>query len=363
MLQSATSMWKYCGLGGITLATLLLFGACSDSNVPSGPNPPAASSPPVEKLELVGLRLSAPEFHENGRFGLGLLATDKNDSAILSTSVTVGVNFDDSQFVASMAPTEAFEIVPKSLKPVVAAILLDNSGSMATSDPSEERGTAAKVFWESLLPENSQNVVGLFDFVDCGKFHTLQNFTRDNTLLNDGVGLISAIGGTPLYAATESTLNALNTNYSDVENERVLLVLTDGQPTCYGAENATVDLANSYGIPIYTVGLGPASDLSANSNATAVTLTQNLSLRTRGVYAAATQADALTPIFKSIARASSRGQLIAFFNITPVPAAGTVVKGTATFTSGSQTRSVAFSFVAPVAIPVSPSSSFEESDF
>jgi len=349
--------------GILLLALSVVVGACSDSKEVTGPTDVPERLPAVNNLEFVGLRLDIAEFQEKGRFGLGLLATDKNDKAILSTNVTVNVKFDDSGFATTTSQAKAFKVVPESEKPVAAAILLDNSGSMNDSDPTKERGAAAEVFWEALLPDNDKNVVGLFDFVGCGAFRTLQSFTSDVTLLEKGVGFITASGGTPLYAATESTLKALDVAYDSVDNERVLLVLTDGQPTCYGNENSAVSLASDYGIPIYTVGLGPASDLSSTKDLTAVSLARNLAQRTQGVYAAASDVTALKPIFESIGRVSSRGQLIAFFDIKPVPVGGTIVAGVATFISGGQQREVTFSFVAPGSSPVSPSLRFEGSDF
>ncbi len=79
-----------------------------------------------------------------------------------------------------------------------------------------------------------------------------------------------------------------------------------------------------------------------------VVAARNLATRTGGVYAAATDPGALTPIFEIMAEIATRGQVIVIFKLAgDVPPSGTLVEGYIVVSSGGGTETVAFAFTAP----------------
>ncbi len=322
--------------------------ACSDS---SGP-----SQPPIQTLAVSGVQLNAATFRANGQFGLGLLATSTSGDAILSPGVGVSAAVTAISVGNPSASTIA-RVGTNATNPqngaTQATILMDNSGSMSSTDPGRLRAAAAKLFWEAVLPVRTTNRVAFLDFgagATPGLVATriLVPFTTSAARLDSALVRVAAGGGTPLYESLLATARWVDTSTSGSSDNRVMLLLSDGQPNSRANRDSAIATAARANIIVHTVGLGPASDLATTGRDTvAIGAIREIADRTGGVYAAATDASALGPIFANIARASSRGQLVTTFAISPVPASGTRVSGTVTVTSGGTSQTATWTFVAP----------------
>ncbi|MCC7052481.1 MAG: VWA domain-containing protein [Gemmatimonadaceae bacterium] len=331
------------------LAAALLAGGCSDR-----PTAPDGGLPPITSLSVSGVRVNSADFRTNGTFRLGLIATAADSVPILNTGVSVAVALtslssgDPAAFAVTRDNTTVSQPGSADMR---AAILLDDSGSMSSNDPTEFRSSAAELFWAAVLPVRAGNQVALLDFgagatAPFTNSRLLQAFTADASLLATKLSAIGAFGGTPLYESLLETVDWMTTNTTASQN-RVILLLTDGSPNSTTSRDAAIQAAVDASITVHTVGLGPASDQSPSVSTAALTAVREIADRTGGVYSAATTAPALEPIFAALARATSRGQLISTFRITPVPASGTRVSGTVTVGSGGTTGVASFSFVAP----------------
>jgi Ca-activated chloride channel homolog len=329
-------------------AAAMALAACSDS---SGP-----AQLPIQTLSVSGVQLNGATFRTNGRFGLGLIATSNGGDAILDrsvgitaavTSISVG-NASASTITAvntdAAAPTSGA---------TQAAILMDNSGSMSGTDPNRLRAAAAKLFWEAVLPVRATNRVAFLDFgttptTGFGSTRLLVPFTTSAARLDSALARVTASGGTPLYESLRETARWVDTSNAGSNDNRVMLLLSDGQPNSRTNRDSAIAQATRANITVHTVGLGPASDLATTGRDTvAIGAIREIADRTGGVYAAATDASALGPIFSNIARATSRGQLVTTFAISPIPAPGTRVSGTVTVTSGGTSQTATWTFIAP----------------
>jgi len=324
-----------------------LLAACSDSTSPG--------TPPIQSLAVSGVRVRAATFASTGQFGLGLLATSDGGNAILSTGVRVSAQVT-SLSVGSPAASAVSTVRTEADNPengaTQAAVLMDNSGSMSGNDPSRLRSAAAKLFWDAVLPVRSTNRVAFLDF-GAGSSPGLLNtrllvpFTSSAARLDSALARVIASGGTPLYESLRETARFMDSTTASGDN-RVMLLLSDGVPNSRVSRDSALAIATRANITVHTVGLGPASDLATSGRDTAaIGAIREIADRTGGVYAAATDAASLGPIFTNIARASSRGQLISTFAISPIPAPGTRVSGTVTVTSGGVSQTATWTFVAP----------------
>ena len=142
------------------------------------------------------------------------------------------------------------------------AILFDQSGSMSDMLPEgRTKLAAAKLafnnFLLSVLPGDE---IGITTFRNCGDLYVAQTFTNDMNLVRGAVNAMSASGWTPLADSTEFTANFTN---SSAHNEnRVMIVFSDGEETCGGDPSAAAAYAIAKGVnKINTIGfvLTPSS--------------------------------------------------------------------------------------------------------
>ncbi len=142
------------------------------------------------------------------------------------------------------------------------AVAIDQSGSIASTDPSDSRIIGAKMFFANLSP----NYARLFAFASGGQIPYDVTYWGDYT--SYGFGYFDILdmlkdmegGGTPLYKAAYLTTN-------DVYEEgpvgyKYVLLFTDGEDTdgSYTIDDV-IDNANDKGVTIHTVGLGPGTNL------------------------------------------------------------------------------------------------------
>lgn len=129
-------------------------------------------------------------------------------------------------------------------------LVLDQSGSMGSSDKMESAQRAATSFIQDIVSrDGTEAEITSFDSV----VHSRQPFTSDETLLDSAVASLSPTGETALNDALYWAIQRTNMR----TGSRVVIAFTDG------AENASmrsqadvIELSHLTGIPVYIIGIG-----------------------------------------------------------------------------------------------------------
>jgi uncharacterized protein YegL len=286
----------------------------------------------------------------NGTFEISALPLDGDGEAILSsgTSVTVTV-----QSPASIeARVEAQQAFAPSGNPLAVAVNIDASGSMATTDPTDARLAGAKALVETLLKAPTGFEAAIFRYPFAGAL--LQEFTDDPADLNAAIDQIGANGGTPTYTSLDIILDYMEDEKDASSYERAIVLLSDGQPGDANLKQSVCAKATSLQIPIYSIGLGPASDVVSNPNSFAVQEMRDIADCTSATYAGIAQDNidvSAIRIFDSVAQATAKGNVeyqvqlrgSGFDTLRP----GDLVTGLIRVSSGGGTASGEFSFRVP----------------
>ena len=191
----------------------------------------------------------------NMSFSVDLFVVDKNGKqvkglskgnfAVDNKSSNYTYTLDDIKTVGQTAKAGGY----------AAMMLLDQSGSIFSSDPDYLRIEASKIFIKS-LGQNDRAAVASFTSNYSKNIVYHQGFSRDTTAQFKTLDSLSkvAAGGTPLYysvieAQNYTALKATNPN-------KAILAFTDGDDTDYTKTIKDV-IANSLAknIPVYTIGL------------------------------------------------------------------------------------------------------------
>ena len=138
-----------------------------------------------------------------------------------------------------------------------AALLLDQSGSILSTDPYDLRLEASKVFFNAL---GSGDNVALSSFTGAySNYYKIHyGFTRKVDLLKKTVDSLANTvgGGTPLYYSMYEMVEYASSKAPN-KNNKALVVFTDGDDTnYYPAPQDIVDLAKQENVQVFTVGLG-----------------------------------------------------------------------------------------------------------
>lgn len=329
------------------LLAVMAFGAACKSDCCS----------PGNFLSLfVGVRMDSVTFRSGGHLILELVPTDQLGQTFVSDTWDIANSLTRPTSVLTIDDTSWVQ--PADPRPVAAAILIDDSGSMFDNDPERRRAAAAQLFWAEFLAANPNNVAAVTDFgwprdsATDGFVRTriLHDFSADRTSLDAAAESIQAIkgGGSRLY---ESALEVTRWMAASVplDYKRILVVVTDGFPTATDsifrddlfAETAATDTR------ILAVGIGPASDQSTISVDSAVAVVQELATVTGGVYSGTTSTTQLLPVLTALANVSTNNQLLLLLTLDPVPPAGAQLEGTVTISGERGTASARWSAIAP----------------
>jgi VWFA-related protein len=160
--------------------------------------------------------------------------------------------------------------------PVSIALVVDNSGSMATKRPSVNKSALDLI--QASNPQDEAFVVNFSDeaFID-------QEFTSDVNKLRDGLSHIESRGGTALYDAVVASADKLA---SDAKRpKQVLILITDGEDNA-----STQDLEQTIrrvqqlsGPVIYSIGLLFGDEMSRSEVKHARRALEMLSTETGGM--------------------------------------------------------------------------------
>ncbi len=294
----------------------------------------------VETTIMLGEPYLDENFSTNGRVYFYLLALTEDSTVIELSQKNVEVEIDSTKpsgsYTIRIYTVEQEE--PDKTK-ISVGLLFDSSGSMGGNDPYMVRKDAARNFLRKLLNASTDHIAGIFDFAarwgDSNNDGIDDYYLRviyDYTTITDTVGLFGAIdsitasGGTPLYLSTKYLLEHTNNNIDASSYMRALLVFTDGYDNASGTvtSDTVVNLSKLYNIPIFGIGLGDFVDEEF----------QDAVVNSGGVYANASDAQALDNIFTAMGLGLSQGYSIIIVEISPVPASGTVFYGHITVKSG-----------------------------
>jgi len=330
-------------------AFFVLFAACSGSDS-------SHLNASVDSVIIVGTSVTK-EIYQTGHYGLTLVPKDDQGEVVLGQGLKVLITLaSPSGFTSTIDDTTCNE--GKAGDGLSVGVIIDDSGSMSGSDPEVRRKDAALAFIDALddgdevlLTDYGATSDGsLRDLVcasdpantsDCSA--AAGGFTHDKVALRAATEGIVASGGTPLYESCVQMVPLVAAR----KGKQAMLLLSDGQPGSDAERTACFDAAEAAGIPIFTVGLGPASEVDASGSDAAVTVLRELATSTGGAYAAADAPKALTALFANVGTALAKGKcnseaiLNQYEKLTP----GTRVRGTVEVGDNQATGS--FEFVAP----------------
>lgn len=329
----------------------LILSNCSES--PTDPEPTAEEI--IDSVIVVGSNVPE-DFRQTGQFSLTAIPESQAGTAILSDIIAAAVEITEPENIIADVGIGGFN--PPSSKPLAVSVDIDGSGSMVWNDPLRLRVSGAQKFVDVLSASGRQFQGAAFAYQgipDPPSFlftDILKDFTANADSLKAAFELVAQNGGTPTYESLLEVLNYKELKKPGAQNERSIVLFSDGEPNSLALKDSVCALASVLDIPIYSIGLGPASDVAGNLPA-AVFNMREIARCTGGAYAgiSVNNDSTVTAIFSAIANATVIGNAdfsvqlsgAGLANITT----GTRVKGSITIASGGVSASAKFEFVAP----------------
>ncbi|MGH7527002.1 MAG: vWA domain-containing protein [Gemmatimonadales bacterium] len=313
-----------------------------------------ASAPnEAEPLRLTAIVVVDSEvFRSRGEFYLDLVPSDASGTSFVEEEWSITAALTSPTSVGLTPVTQSLE--PADTQPVATAILIDDSGSMRSSDPNRDRASAAQLFWNDILAARPGNLVALLDFgrgsvppsPGFERTNLLVGFTSDRSALEAGLSEIQAQpgGGTPLYRAAGEVVNWIDST-TPSSYQRRLIVISDGAPSDSIFADPLFADATAKQIRLYPVGVGSAAEHDPPTEA--ALLLQEIAEKTGGIYAAADPSSELRPILQTLATSVVAARLLLLVRLEPTPPNGSPVMGTVTVSGARGTASTTWTFVAP----------------
>jgi len=313
----------------------------------------------VKTVIVVGTSVTG-QIYTDGGYGITLVPLDAQGKAVLGQGLDVTISIDQpAGFTSQVRDNSCTAAAPDA--GLAVGVIIDDSGSMSSSDPKLERKDAANAFIQTvgagdevLLTDYGYSGNDLRDLV-CARAGvagvkcsppTAAGFTTDKAVLTAATAEIGADGTTPLY---EACVQMIPLVASRAGKRQAILLLSDGAPNSATMKTKCIDDALAAGIPIFTIGLGPAAETptAGTSQAAAVQVLRELASATGGAYASADQPAQLMALFSNVGTALSQGKCDtnAVLNQFAALVPGTTVTGTVTV--GDNSAAGTFQFVAP----------------
>ncbi len=328
----------------------------------------------------------AADYSQTGRVDLNLVGESITASELAGYGVAVEVENPDGTYSAcDENGSDVREGAPNN----VVTLMLDGSGSMefyypqeeygnacltCPHDPGRERVGAADRFIHEIFELSPNARVALGEFgpdPSAGMNATVlhHDFSSDELSIIDTLGAVKGYEplGTPLWDSMEEMLGRTEDEAWAVEREvtgevrRHVVVLSDGRDSTseWADLDSVIRQAQSAGVTIYAVGLGPASasdlDTRYSDQTNTVRDLQTLARETGGFYASVDDPVRLHNLFDTVAAAVAEGWQTRHVTCIPKPsgadyggqvappASGSPVAGRISMT-GMQ---IPFSFIAP----------------
>jgi len=265
-------------IGVMAISASLLFVSCEKDEEESTPTPPAGQAySNTSDLQTTAVELTIPRIEVNPARATDVklyLSVTNQDGAPLQ-------NFNQFNFVIKqvcagstdsvVVASASFGTITQQGSNIAASSTMDYSGSMSSYDILNMEN-ALRFF---IREKQAQDQMEIIKFAD--QVQRMTEFTADTTLLIDAVNTYAPVGTyTSFYDAVfmglEDADNFVNTNLDYLP---AVLGFTDGYDNdSYTTFSSVVSTANSFQIPVYTLGFG---------NADSVTL-RNLADQTGGRY-------------------------------------------------------------------------------
>jgi Mg-chelatase subunit ChlD len=298
----------------------------------------------IVSVELLGVT-PTPDFAETGKVVFSVLPYDADGEIVFRTDIEVEITVEalESSTPWGLAPEldaadvvfEVLDTVAKEAdeRQLACALDIDSSGSMHSTDPARLRVDAAQDFVGTIADLRSDSEYGIFTFRGSDRnfedTEVLQDFTDDSDAAALAIEQVRQDTDTPLYGSTYEVIEYTHNTRNAADHQGVVVVFSDGQPTDWDRDADDVtSLAVSRDIPIFTVGLGPASQTSPDANSYAVQVMQELASATGGAYASADSPEELSDIFERVATGIAVGSVEIPAETGTIPTSGTSVSGT-----------------------------------
>jgi hypothetical protein len=205
------------------------------------------------------------------------------DESGVSVSEVDGVlmPFEDGDVDVEYADDARCEVrwVVAAASAVSVPLVLDQGGSLQTTDPNHTRMSSAEAFLGSLSAEDESVLITFADPNPCASFPVSLwggGFATDHTTWFDTLdGLIGCEGGDrPLFDAAASAVDMANER--GTRDGRAAVLFTDGADTVSRlTEQEVIDLARAANVPIFPIGVSDSVDQRALSH---------MALATGGAY-------------------------------------------------------------------------------
>lgn len=328
------------------------------------------STPPVDDVVVIGTQVEK-DFLNTGQFGVSATPLSAEGRGIISNDVKGEVTIsgpNSSALVAksngSINGTVKIERLNRvSGDPLAVVVDIDDSGSMGSNDPDDDRVTGAQAFvdevsanasnWEIAMARYSGSTPALnLNYTDM-----LLDFSNDVQALKDSAANVESSGGTPTYESLAELLIYSESERPKSNHEKAIVLLSDGNPNSIALRDSVCNDANRKESPIYTIGLGPASDVSPASEQSqfAINEMRAISDCSGASYAGIDPSDATASseeIYRAIATAASQGSIIFTIEIDPTALQnhfnpGDLLTGSINLTAGGQSAGGDFSFTVP----------------
>jgi hypothetical protein len=258
---------------------------------------------------------------------------DPDPSSFQSTCIRFPDNSQlDRPYTVDNATADAFALVPGlPEEDYAAALMLDQSGSVNSTDPTGARLFSAKAFVQTVDAGSGDSVL-LAAFADDNETQTalipekplwianeVDPFTTDGESFFDELETLrsQAAGGTPLYrtlfpeptdtnddpAFTVGLIDVVEAN-APSGLRRAIVLFTDGEDSecggpnvCRAKRDSVIDHANAADVNLFTIGLSEEVDFEALGE---------LARGTDGVFLFAENAEQLIPLYGSLGALLSR---------------------------------------------------------
>ena len=148
-----------------------------------------------------------------------------------------------------------------------------------------------------------------------------------------------------MYHATREVVAWMDSTIPSPAHGRALVIITDGRPNDSTFKETLFEETRRTQIPIFAVGVGPASEQSPKADQS-VEVVRELASRTGGLYLGASTPEQLVPLLQVLAKSVGEEELLALYSMRPVPPPGTIVSGKVKLAGMRGTVSGSWSFIA-----------------
>lgn len=285
---------------------MLLAASWSGCKILSSDEPDDQPPPAIDHVQIVGYQIS-PNLQDSSYITFKIIPFDKNGDVVLSDALMPRVTIEDKDL-----PVNFRSVDLPAQSPLSVAVDIDASGSMDQNDPHNYRLEGAKLLVDVLTGSNLPFEAAVFDFYG-SRVRLLQGFTSNQDSLHMAIDLTNSSGETPTYKSLQHIIQLFELEKPGLTYGRFIVLFSDGEPDDEYLYDETCRMAQEAKIPIFSIGLGPASDLTGLlSKQAAVQEMQNIAACSGGVYAGIDPGDvraSTLEIFNNIGIATTQGSL------------------------------------------------------